>query len=100
MNESHFQVTRGPPEVAFSQILGTLRATALKRLPELYIIGAFESNSVGGPNIQISDLVAWHASCVWFPGSNHNRVHNFFQTRRKSQQGRVYRHIGSVLGLV
>src|SRR6218665_2618934 len=32
---------------------------------------------------QIFELVAWHASCLWFSGSNPDRADNFFQTRRK-----------------
>ena len=42
------EVTRGPPEVAFSQILGNLGVTSLKRLSELYIIilALYEARSV------------------------------------------------------
>jgi len=70
------EVTREPKEVAESQILEDLRATSLKQLPELYIIGALRSPL---RKTQITELVAWQASCSWFTGSNRNSVHNFFK---------------------
>jgi len=37
------EVSRGPREVTESQMLGDLWVTSLKRLPQLYIIGALRS---------------------------------------------------------
>jgi len=37
------EVSREPPEVADSQILGNIRVRSLKRLPQLYMIGALRS---------------------------------------------------------